>query len=507
MILASLLMSLLPAQVGQQCVPCHPKETAAYNRTAMAHSLSRRLDQPSGNFLHTASGSRFRIASSPAGMKQSVERDGYKAEYPVDYVIGSGNHAFGYLVRVNGYLFQSPLSFYSRRKIWDVAPGYEGNREPDFTRPVSAECLVCHSGQPRPVYGTLNRYGDPPFAAEAIGCERCHGPAVAHLKSPAGGNIVNPAKLAARPRDSVCEQCHLGGEARVPNPGRRIAEFTPGQELEQVFSVYLYEQPPSGLKVVSHVEQLALSRCAIRSEGKLWCGTCHNPHEAADFDARCRSCHATPGAAIHSGAKQSCTACHMPKRQARDGGHTAFTEHRIARRPSLETASASTARELKPWKPAATGLSERGLGLANVIVGDRDRSAYHLDAGYRLLADLPEPLADDPSVATSLGLVLLRKNRPAEASQFYRRALERQPDYAPYHVNLATALEQSGQLDEAAAQLERALKADPSLEQAYLKLAAIQTRRGAKAGARATLDRLLRFMPGHLAGQIARDLE
>ena len=61
------------------------------------------------------------------------------------------------------------------------------------------------------------------------------------LAHPSAHNIVNPAKLPSRPRDSVCEQCHLSGEARIPHPGRRVADFRPGQALEEVFSVYVFD--------------------------------------------------------------------------------------------------------------------------------------------------------------------------------------------------------------------------------------------------------------------------
>jgi len=45
--------------------------------------------------------------------------------------------------------------------------------------------------------------------AEAITCERCHGPSEKHLADPRAGTIVNPSKLAPAARDSICEQCHL----------------------------------------------------------------------------------------------------------------------------------------------------------------------------------------------------------------------------------------------------------------------------------------------------------
>ena len=36
-------------------------------------------------------------------------------------------------------------------------------------------------------------------------------------------------------RASVCEQCHLVGETRVPNPGKAISDFRPGQTLEMFY--------------------------------------------------------------------------------------------------------------------------------------------------------------------------------------------------------------------------------------------------------------------------------
>ncbi len=52
-------------------------------------------------------------------------------------------------------------------------------------------------------------------------------------------NIVNPAKLPKRARDSVCEQCHLEGEVRILNPGRSWRDFQPGNNLEQTAAVYV----------------------------------------------------------------------------------------------------------------------------------------------------------------------------------------------------------------------------------------------------------------------------
>lgn len=476
----------------------------------MANSLSRPKGQPSGRFNHALSGTMFSIRSTATEMRQRIERSGFEGEFPVEYAIGSGNHAFGYLVTVGDFLFQSPVAWYSKKKLWDMAPGYEGDRNPDFTRPATTECLLCHSGKPRPVVGTLNRYERPPFVAEAISCDRCHGPVEAHLRAPLARNIINPARLPARARDSICEQCHLGGEARIPNPGRRISDFQPGQNLEDVFSVYVVEKPNNvGLKVVSHAEQLALSQCARQSGTRLWCGTCHDPHAkpenaSAYYRERCRSCHGELTKA-HPKPALDCVSCHMQRQTAKDGGHTAFTDHHIRRKPSVSEAPNPSPRKLVAWRDPIQSLIDRNLGLANITLGERDESAFHMDLGFRILSNAYGAFSQDTAVLTALGLVLIRKGRPIEAADLYERALGLEPRYAPYHINVATALNLAGKSDDAISHLEKAIGMDPSLETAYRKLAEIYSRAKQPEKVRQTLQRYLEFMPNNVSVQSALD--
>ena len=124
---AYLLLGLVagpPAFAARPCGACHPKQVSGYERTAMARSLARAAPQPAGSFTHTYSGSRFTIRLAGPRMFQRVERNGIAAEHPIGYVIGSGSHAFGYLVQAGDALFQSPVSYYTNRRLWDVAPGY-----------------------------------------------------------------------------------------------------------------------------------------------------------------------------------------------------------------------------------------------------------------------------------------------------------------------------------------------------------------------------------------------
>jgi hypothetical protein len=470
--IGTIVLLAVPAAGGQdRCAGCHPNEVRGYRQSAMAHSLSEATPQPEGSFEHAPSKTRFSSRSNAAGVVQRFERDGERGEQRVAYVIGSGAHAFGYLVRIGDRLFQSPLSYYTNRRLWDVAPGYEEDRHPDFSRPVTLECLLCHSGKPQPVPDTLNRYQTPAFLAESISCDRCHGPDEAHAKNPVPGSILNPANLRGAARDSVCEQCHLAGEVRIPNPGRSMADFQPGQNLEETYTVYVPAQPAGKtIKVVSHAERLALSRCARDSGGKLWCGSCHNPHEkpaepAAYFRERCLSCHGAMLEKSHAAPGRDCVGCHMPRLAARDGGHTVFTDHRIARRPEPRGEPIQS-EDLAAWREPEPRLRQRNLALALVAVGLQNGSAQEVIRGYRMLNQVEKEYPDDPDVLASLGGVLLRGKQPAEALRRFEKVLVLRPAYAPYEVNAALALIAAGRKSEAVRHLERALQLDPLLQQA-----------------------------------------
>ncbi len=470
-----------------RCVACHPGEVAAYAQSSMAHSLSESAAVPAGSFQHDFSGTKFSILSDASGITQQYSRSGHSGSYPVAYVIGSGKHAYGFLVRISGHLFQSPLSYYSRAGIWDVAPGYEKTSDPDFTRPVTLECLLCHSGNPRILPDTLNTYAPAPFLEESIGCDRCHGAVESHLKNPVRATIVNPSRLAGAARDSVCEQCHLNGEIRIPNPGKTFADFRPGQRIEETYTIYVSHDSGNGqVKVVSHSEQLALSACARNSEGKLWCGTCHNPHDAnpqtaAFFRLRCLTCHGASLEASHAAPGRDCVACHMPRLPARDGGHTAFTDHRIRRRPS-EPAPPGPA-GLVAWREPDPALRDRNLALALVAWAYLNQSQAEMTRGYQMLTSVEGQFPDDVDVLTSLGSVQLHIHQPTEALRRFQKVLVLRPNCASCQVNAASALIQLGNDSEAIRHLTRALELDPLFQPAVVTLSSLYRRQGQLAQA------------------------
>jgi photosynthetic reaction center cytochrome c subunit len=450
------------------CMFCHPAEVEGYARSAMAYSLRRAGQEPEGAV--SAHGSKITVRSSPTGYWQRWENGGDSSDYRVDYVVGSGNHASGYLVDIGGHLFQSPVAFYTSRKSYDLAPGYENVPDPDFTRPVSEECVLCHSGTALHISGTLNQYRSPIFPAEAISCERCHGPVGRHLADPRAGTIINPAKLEPVARDSVCEQCHLFGAARVPNPGKRLSDFIPGQRLEDTFTIYRNAVPPGAsagaFKVISHVEQLAMSACARNSGGRLWCGTCHDPHDKPPepvqyYRARCLTCHTASFPPAHPGRGTDCLGCHMPRRNAQDGGHTVFTDHRIQRRPEATQADLPADADIAAWREPRPELQKRNLGIAYIDVGMQRHSSSFIVRGYRTLTEVQRQSTNDSDFFKWIGEALLVGKQTSEAKFALERALQLDPDSPVTEAGAASPYIQEGDAGRAIAHLERAVALDP----------------------------------------------
>ncbi len=452
---------------ADRCMICHPTEVEGFARSAMARALRRAGQEPDGTV--SAHGTTITIHSSSTGFWQTWENAGDKTQYRVDYVIGSGEHASGYLVDLGDHLFQSPVAYYKSRGSYDLAPGYENQPDPDFTRPVSEECVLCHSGTALHVSGTLNEYRYPAFPAEGITCERCHGPVERHLADPRAGNIVNPAKLEPAARDSICEQCHLFGVSRVPNPGKKLGDFVPGQTLENTFTIYRNFSPEGSsagdFKVISHVEQLALSACARKSEGRLWCATCHDPHEKMSqsveyYRARCLSCHTASFPISHPSKDSDCLGCHMPRRNAKDGGHTAFTDHRIQRRPVAPTDLPSDA-TIAAWREPSPDLQARNRGIAYIDVGMQRHAASFIIQGYRTLTEVQQQFANDPDFFNWIGEALLVGKQSADAKVAFERALQLDPGSALTEASVASPYILEGDADHAIAHLERAVTLDP----------------------------------------------
>ena len=374
------------------CADCHSDLVARYGRTPMASTsgLVVAASERPGKV-----GGRYRVTP---GMKLLWPG----GDVDLTFFIGSRRMGRSYAYSRDGYLFQAPVGYYANREAWDMAPGYEHDSKPDLNRPITADCLFCHATGAAAAGGSLNRYVE---VGHGIQCSRCHGAAGGHEA------LVNPSKLAARARDSVCDQCHLSGAVRLTQPGKRVEDFRPGEDLSSYIEV-MVAASSKGIKVNGHSDALAGSRCKQEPGGKLWCGTCHNPHRpTASYAAICRSCHEKP----HNTG--DCIGCHMPKGKAYDGGHTVFTDHSLSVRPRTVALASYYGREPSP----------RNLGLAYVQLGRDQRDTSYFEKAWPLLREAASHGPGDAQLHASIGRLLEADGRRPQAIAYYRLSLDQDP--------------------------------------------------------------------------------
>ena len=505
------------AEVGSRaCAGCHAEIFAKYQQTGMARSAGP-VGAPGfkesfahAEFTDPGSGADYRIGPT---YQFNFARAGTQGQRLLSWFIGSGKVGRSYLFGVDGFLFQAPVSYYSDAQKWDASPGYQRKRTVELTRGVETACLQCHTSRIQTVAGAPNRFAAAPFLEGGVSCERCHGGGRAHVlkmgaKVRTGGlGMVNPAKLDAARRDSVCAQCHLTGAARVARAGN--SRYRAGDLLSDSVAVLVWAGASGGVAdATSHYEKLEQSKCKQASGGKLWCATCHDPHESLPVAQRaeryrqaCLSCHATKPCTGDAGP--DCAGCHMPNRQTRSVDHLAYTDHSIARRPGSPP-STNTERRLTSFRNAPT--SERDLALGYAVVAPTEPSIRQraLDLLERAAAASPNDIPilaqlaqfydrlgreDDAlalcerllklepthtAAAVNLGIYRMKRGHPAEAIKLWEAALQRQPGLTGARMNLAVAYYRAGNLAAAEAALRKALDYEPDLDAARRMLAELR---------------------------------
>lgn len=326
----------------------------------------------------------------------------HKRMEKISYIIGSGQHTNSHIMNINSYLYQVPITFYTQRKIWDMAPGFENGNNTRFSRIIGLECMSCHNAMPTDfVHGSENKFLSLP---SGIDCERCHGPGELHVKDKRAGHIVdvkneidytivNPAKLPVDLQFDICQRCHLQGTA-VLKEGKTFTDFRPGMKLSDVMDVFLpkYKGAEDEFIMASHPDRLRMSKCFLMSQGTgdkgqetkgLTCITCHNPHVSVTitgkdvFNNACKNCHKQPEItcmeemSTRLAVEDNCAGCHMPKAGTLDIPHVITTDHfiRSVRSPSDKPVAPSEIKKQKEF-------------IALVCMTEKSPSAQMMAEGY-----------------------------------------------------------------------------------------------------------------------------
>jgi Flp pilus assembly protein TadD len=495
--------------VGDEaCVRCHATIAETYRQHPMGRSLFPIVAAPPAGVersgarpLFEAQGFQYSIAHRDDRVfHQETRRDASghiiaQNEAEIQFVLGSGRQGFSYLIERNGFLFQSPISWYTHKERWDLSPGYE-RVNAHFDRPIKSACLFCHANQVEAVVGTLNRYEQPIFRGHAIGCERCHGPGELHIAKPLvvtgkDRTIVNPADLEPGLRDAVCEQCHLNGQRRILRADRRDADFRPGFPFYRFWTVLEPAAGPAENRFVGQVEQMHESRCYRASRGRLGCISCHDPHrlpavreKITYYRNRCLECHADRGCNLTKlvrlgrSPNDDCVACHMPRLRNSDVVHAATTDHRILRRGGEQD------RSLLPDENMNTSHL-RMVNFHRELMDDRERALAERDIGVILCRDgvgaaatalplLEQALRaqpDDPPAQEAKGFALSQLGRPQEALVTFQKLLAKDPDRESALTGAAEIAAQGGRRDDAIAYWRRAIAISPWRSDYHAELA------------------------------------
>jgi Flp pilus assembly protein TadD len=456
------------------CASCHTNIYEHYKFTGMARAFSI---PSAGNivdpipFFHRASGIWFQMISKDRHWVQRSWQIGYDGridnvqEWTVDYVIGSGNHVRTYLHRTaQGSFIELPLAWYAENGgTWTMNPGFDNSRPP-IGRRIGYNCMFCHNAYPKipPDHDQVG--AEPVFSEplpEGIDCQRCHGPGANHVRATKPADFK---KTIFNPRNNVdvCQQCHLETTSgSLPNSIRRFNRapfsYRPGEPLSAFRLIFDH---PAGagkddkFEIVSSAYRLRKSQCFIASKEKLFCTTCHNPHDiphgpsASDhYDEVCRQCHAVVEVPNHPKSKD-CVGCHMPKRRTEDVVHAVMTDHLIQRRPvPISEQNPDYHGEVVPYGDSDPLYT----AVAQVI------TKTNLAAGTpRLVMEIERHQPSEPEFYLELGEAYVNTKQFDKAIEQFQQALSRRPNSPLFLRQLATAYRGAGQLQNAIDALQKA---------------------------------------------------
>ena len=493
------------ASADAVCGQCHGDVLRKYLNTPMANASGRALDHAvPGSSYNSASKITYRLFASDNAFWLSYTRTGSPTRQKLEYFMGSGHLGVTYLYSINGYLLESPVAYYATPKAYDMKPGLASSDRLPEALPMSPGCTRCHMSNVQPAEpGTTNHYQGLPFLHGGITCESCHGDTREHVRTAGKAGVINPVKLDADRRDSICISCHLEGDTSVEHRGRSIANFKPGDRIEDYLSYFVYAGANAADRGVSEIEQLSLSQCKRNSGERMSCMSCHDPHyspaageRATFYRGKCLACHTEQRFATqHYSGTPDCTSCHMPTSSALNIPHVAWTDHRIRQHPAQLESLPGT--PLNPELVSFLGDDPppRDLALAYYNLANDGTILAAAKAGPMLLA-VQKSNPPDAAVLTALGFLAPSMGMNAtQSAEYYRDALKLDPLNLLAANNLATLLARAGQLSDAVALWQTAFDHNEDNESLGMNLALAECRLGQKEKAIEVLQRVLIYGP------------
>ena len=305
------------------CKPCHAEIYARWSKTAMANVVRDPREHPD--------------AIIPDLSKPDPLLTFTKDE--IAFVYGS-IWKQRYFKKVGADYFPLPAQWDITHRKWRPyfvkddwwIPFYPAD---NMQRPTGPTCDGCHSVNYNVQTKTVTEWN--------VGCERCHGPGSAHVKTPSNSNIVNTARQDYVAASDVCVQCHSQGRP-LQNPiGGSYYDWPVGYDVTMKLSDYWkLEDHKLGETSFTHFGDGTAHKNRMQGNDfttslmythGVTCSTCHDAHGSAnDAELRkparvlCLDCHGprSPNGPFESSLEAhthhqtgspggECIACHMPK--------------------------------------------------------------------------------------------------------------------------------------------------------------------------------------------------
>lgn len=497
---------------SESCRECHASLCDSYSLHPMSKSFDAVALNESKSRLDENSGFQQEISDNVLRYQVSFDSDGtmihtetmsqgdstiYQIQHPIEYSIGSGKRGTSYVIAADQMLFQSPIGWYSTAKKWDFSPGYQ-QKNLHFERRLEDRCIHCHAGSVNRAEEATNRFLQPLVKEAAISCERCHGPAAGHVDWHRGQKsdlskdpILSWKDMSPRAQASVCNQCHLVGGERVLRTGRTEFDFTPGEHFSENWIAF---SPGPRVKdnhtaAVDQVNQMMVSSCYIKSQSKLNCVSCHDPHSvpsqterASFYRERCVACH-------NSGKTQcsmpeekrrrvneedSCFECHMPKLPTDDVAHTTLTDHRVLKLPALsrgqDKEDIAAAKLVLFDAEDYRGLESEVKRAKAIIMAKaalRSSDTYVAFQAYDLLCQLRPEYPTDTELLFQIGITGKMINRIPESIEALQTALNVDPKHEAALMELAAIADDQGEYLLAVDYATRLIAINPRNKEAF----------------------------------------
>lgn len=325
------------------CMACHADIAKSYlhnahfntSKVLSSTSILDSLHLPEGTFVFNEK-TKVGVERKSDGLYQIayVNGENKKAER-ADLIFGAGKSAYTLAFWYENKWMQQPLNYHVLEKEWVNSPGFPVDQI-YYGRAIVTRCLECHSSFVQSkITSSGNLQIEEAFVKNSliagIDCQRCHGPAAAHVQYHQANPTAKEAKHMVRYQElsrsqkvDMCGVCHSGIDLQTLHS---TFSFKPGDTITHLpqYATYAGEEPD----VHGRQKQLLqVSKCFQLS--KLDCVSCHDVHadeepNLALYSNTCKKCHqqldhpSLSQAALLK-AENNCIDCHMPMKNSKDIG-------------------------------------------------------------------------------------------------------------------------------------------------------------------------------------------